>query len=96
LLGLSYYLSEPMFRVFIAAIGELIPVGSQLVFDYPDHNHEADTQTQKQTELATGANEAMLVSYKKEGYVPGGHVFRGRYKAILVQEIYTKADKIYT
>ncbi|MDF2632792.1 MAG: methyltransferase, putative, family [Caproiciproducens sp.] len=66
LLGLSYYLSEPMFRVFIATIGELIPVGSQLVFDYSDHNNEADTQTQKQTELAAGANEAMLASYDKQ------------------------------
>ena len=66
LLGISYYLPEDAFTNLIASIGELVPSGSTVVFDYPDelsYTNEAGERAQKQKILAGAANEAMLASY---------------------------------
>lgn len=69
LLGLSYYLSKEDLQKLFTSIGALIPAGSQLAFDYPDshtHTDEAGMQVKKQTQLAAGANEAMLAGYDEQ------------------------------
>ncbi|WP_252250069.1 class I SAM-dependent methyltransferase [Clostridium sp. ZBS13] len=65
-LGLSYYLSKTDFEGLIKAIGEVIPKGSSLVFEYPDYATYANKvaeRTKKQVMLANEANEKMLAGY---------------------------------
>ena len=66
LLGLSYYLSKADFENMIKIIGEIIPKGSPLVFEYPDdetYAKKAAERTKKQVILANGAKEKMLAGY---------------------------------
>lgn len=69
LLGLSYYLSKQVFTEMISVMGEMVPKGSSLVFDYPDqdtYTEKAGERAKKQAILAGGAKEAMLASYSYE------------------------------
>ncbi len=66
LLGLSYYLSKTDFERLIGTIGEIIPEGSSLVFDYPDdvtYTEKVAEKTKKQVMLANEAKEKMLAGY---------------------------------
>lgn len=58
LLGLVYYLPEAAFGDLVSALGELLPKGSALAFDYPGET------TGHQAQLAAAAGEAMQASYR--------------------------------
>ena len=50
----------------LKALGQLLPAGSAVVFDYPDelsYTDQAGERSRKQTQLAREASEAMLASY---------------------------------
>lgn len=69
LLGLIYYLPKQAFQNLLKQMGECLPGGSILVFDYPDDNtytDKAGERAKKQAMLAAGAKEAMLASYSYE------------------------------
>lgn len=69
LLGLSYYLSKQVFTEMILVMGEMLPKGSSLAFDYPyqdTYTEKAGERAKKQAILAGGAKEAMLASYSYE------------------------------
>ena len=69
ILGVTYYLSVQTFVDLISAFGTLLPVGSSVVFDYPDENScsdKAGERVKKQTMLAGAAKEKMLAGYSCE------------------------------
>lgn len=69
LLGLTYYLSSKNFEELLASLGEILPEGSAIVFDYPDENsytEKAGERAKKQALLAGAAKEKMLASYSYE------------------------------
>lgn len=69
ILGVTYYLSVQTFVDLISAFGTLLPVGSSVVFDYPDENSCSDKtgeRAKKQTMLAGAAKEKMLAGYSCE------------------------------
>ncbi len=61
LLGISYYLTKEDFTATVKKIAQLIPVNSQIVFDYP-FSYE-DEKILKQSELAKAASEEMRAHY---------------------------------
>lgn len=63
LLGLTYYLPQKAFRDLVARLGDLLPPGSALVFDYHDQDAELGDASQRQIQLAQGAGEAMTAGY---------------------------------
>lgn len=66
ILGLSYYLSKQSFDLLISTLGSMLPIGSTVVFDYPDENtytEQAGERAKKQAMLAGAAKEEMLASY---------------------------------
>lgn len=65
MLGLTYYLNKPYFENLLAVISDFSAEGSSVVFDYPV-SLSGSSQTQKQTELAAGADEKMLSQYLYE------------------------------
>lgn len=65
-LGVAYYLSVQTFVDLISAFSTFLPIGSSVVFDYPDENSYTDKagkRAKKLTMLAEAANEKMLASY---------------------------------
>lgn len=69
ILGLVYYLSEQAFAKFLFSLSSILPIGSSIVFDYPDENSytsKAGERAKKQSMLAGAANEKMLASYSYE------------------------------
>lgn len=69
LLGISYYLSKEDFQDLICTISQFIPIGSSLVFDYPDENtftDNASERTKKQVMIANASGEKMIASYGYE------------------------------
>lgn len=88
LLGLTYYLPKQAFQNLLDKMGECLPGGSILVFDYPDENTYTDkagerAKKQAMLMLASGAKEAMLASYsceemkrllEKNGYLIDTHL----------------------
>lgn len=66
LLGVSYYLSEPEFRMFLKELASVLAPGSLVVFDVPDalsYTSEGGARAKRQSMLADGAKEPMLASY---------------------------------
>lgn len=66
LLGISYYFTSDTFEAILKALGELLPPGSSLVFDYPDAlalGSQAGVRMQKQVLLAKAAGEPFLSAY---------------------------------
>lgn len=66
LLGISYYLTKPVFQNLISSISDIVPKGSSMVFDYPDEDTytlKAGERAKKQAAMAMRANEKMLASY---------------------------------
>ena len=63
LLGLVYYLPRSAFAALLAALGDLLPEGSSLVFDYPDADSAAARASRKQEALAAEAGEPMASGY---------------------------------
>ena len=49
--------------VLLAALGDLLPEGSSLVFDYPDADSGGAGAGQRQTALAAAADEPMAAGY---------------------------------
>lgn len=69
ILGVVYYLSVQTFVDLISGLSALLPVGSSIVFDYPDENTYTDKggeRAKKQAMLAATANEKMLAGYSYE------------------------------
>ena len=65
-LGLNYYLSEGEWSGMLVALGQMLPTGSSLVFDFPDDaafTPRAGERAQKQTMLARAAGEPMRQGY---------------------------------
>ncbi|WMI80991.1 class I SAM-dependent methyltransferase [Anaerotignum sp. MB30-C6] len=62
MLGLLYYLPREDFETMLVSLGDLLPKGSSLVFDYPSKDEES-TQTNQLQQLAQGAKEPMLANY---------------------------------
>ena len=58
LMGLSYYLTRTEFPQLVSTLGELLPPGSSLVFDYP-----TSRLAQAQIDLAQGAGEPIRGLY---------------------------------
>lgn len=68
-LGVAYYLSVQTFVDLVSVFSTLLPIGSSVVFDYPDENSytgKAGERPKKQAVLAEAANEKMLASYSYE------------------------------
>lgn len=64
MLGLVYYLSERVFEQLICDISSITSKGSSIIFDYPcKDTNKTEERAKKQSILASGANEKMLVSY---------------------------------
>ncbi len=69
ILGVVYYLPVQTFVDLISALSNLLPIGSSVVFDYPDENSYTDKageRAKKQAMLGATANEKMLASYSYE------------------------------
>ena len=64
LLGISYYLAKNDFESTIAAIAKNSPIGSCIVFDYPNTAQTAADNTNRQ--LAKAAGEEMKSTYSYE------------------------------
>ena len=57
ILGVTYYLSVQTFIDLISTLSTLLPIGSSVVFDYPDENSYSDKageRAKKQAMLAGG------------------------------------------
>ncbi|MEG0229139.1 MAG: class I SAM-dependent methyltransferase [Oscillospiraceae bacterium] len=66
ILGVTYYLSKECFDSLISVMGSIMPIGSSIIFDYPDENsytEKAGERAKKQSMLAGAAKEKMLASY---------------------------------
>lgn len=66
LLGISYYLSKPVFAQTISIISSVVPKDSSIIFDYPDedtYTPKAGERAKRQVAMAGLANEKMLASY---------------------------------
>jgi methyltransferase (TIGR00027 family) len=66
LLGIAYYLSRETFAALLREISNSTPLGSTVVFDYPDeytYSDKAGARTKKQVMMAGGAGEAILADY---------------------------------
>lgn len=68
LLGLSYYLDKKTFINIVSWIGETLPEGTAIIFDYPDtlyYSDLAEDRTKKQVAMAKGAGENMCAGYEE-------------------------------
>lgn len=66
MLGLLYYISKENLKHIVLTLGTMVPKGSAIAFDYPDElsfTENAGVRAKKQSMLAQGAKEKMLVSY---------------------------------
>lgn len=61
LLGLTYYISQKDFKKALNDFSQIAPVGSSVIFDYPERSGSEDFK--KHSALAAAANEKMLSEY---------------------------------
>ena len=61
LLGISYYLDRGEFTALLTALGEIMPEGSAICFDYPSTDDGQEARTNRA--LARGAGEQMKARY---------------------------------
>lgn len=61
LLGLTYYLSQNDFKELLHELSYISPVGSSVIFDYPER--QSGEELGKHFALAAAANEKMLSAY---------------------------------
>lgn len=66
MLGISYYLDKDVFKKMIMELGEVIPKGSVILFDYPNNYRIKENKIR---ELANSANEEMKSVYAYEDMI---------------------------